>query len=296
MIVATPQPAITNGAFVDAKPVPAISAPLNPGSTASATEDLRLDSISFNQRGMSVSVTFPTLGHSMKELEEVRYEAPLLTRELPIQIVQQEGNSCGPTSMYMVLRALNRSCTIEEVEQETYYSRVIGTSPVHMQSAAAKFGFYSSLCNNISNHALTDLLDKGGYGIALLQKGGGLHYVVIHGYKIMRGQKLELEISDPNGYEYTESIESFDEEWKDVRCRGFDTGLNRLLIAVSASPTPKDSFDGNAALLSKIHATLNEIPTFFQTLGNLFATFFEGVSKFLLSMGGGLVPEKKRWD
>lgn len=194
----------------------------------------------------------------------------IVKKKLPITLTIQEGNTCGPTSLYMCLRALGVSCTQSEVEKRVLCSPLIGTSPVHIKSAVSEYGLHAAIRNNATTQTIKNIIDSGGYAIALLQKPGGLHYVVINGYQTNADHKTEYLIADPNGTIVNMSDDQFSGEWSNLHLRGIDLGFNHLVIAVTKEPIFSDSLQGKPATLSILHGLINQ---FTNLLGELFQIF-----------------------
>lgn len=225
-----------------------------------------LESVEFSVRDTIYQIKFIT--DWAERIETVNRTEPSIVKvkKLPLTLAIQEGNTCGPTSLYMCLRALGVACTQADIEDKVLCSSVIGTSPVHIKSAVSNYGLNAAVRNNATTQTIKNIIDSGGYAIALIQKPGGLHYIVIHGYQTTSDHNTEFLIADPNGAQFCQSDKQFSEEWSDLHLRGVDLGFNRLVIAVTKEPIFSDSFYGKPATLSAIHGLINQ---FTNLLGEL---------------------------
>lgn len=210
---------------------------------------------------------------------------------LPITNLVQVGNTCGPTSLAMVLISLgHEEATPQEIIQRSDYHTWLGTSPQSLANTAQSFGARSAILNHSSIKELCALLDQKTYCIALIQSGDALHYVAIYGYQIDIDEKVTLSIADPGGFNYRCDAKSFAQYWDRPSVRNIPTGIERMLIAVSNTKhLPLERFDGWCRIGAQAHSILNQSIKFFvdtlpqivsNTLARLSLTFISILGSF----------------
>lgn len=219
----------------------------------------------------------------------------ILTKKvLPISLSTQQGNTCGPTSLYMSVRALGVSCTQSEIEKNVFCSPWIGTSPKHIKEAASNLGLSAAIRNNATTQTVRSVIDSGGYAIALIQKSNSLHYVVIYGYVTNEKNETEFEVADPNGFTYTQEAKYFNNDWSNLHFRGIDLGFNRLIIAVNKERTFADSFDGKGSIFSSLHGLINRFTNFLGELLNFLGSFCSLIGNIFSGIDAALPSQQNK--
>jgi len=174
------------------------------------------------------------------------------TTELPEYKIDDQGNTnaCGTTSLTSVLKYFGSNVKdhweIDKAIRSTKFDMF--TAPGDIVSYARSKGFNAGLKNNSSAEEAAKFIDQGVPVIALIDPGDkydfNMHWVVLVGYeKNDQGKVSSLKIADPGwGSTYTEDIETFNKEWKNVQVgvekfpllgkTSVSTGYNQLIIPI----------------------------------------------------------------
>lgn len=261
------------------KTPPAISRPIE--APVETQGDLSELSFSFNKDGATYNVSFPKAKHF-----------PRFTLYKTIKVDQfiQNGTTCGPTSVLMALSSLEVKASFAEVCKVVDYNSAIGTNPISIRDGAESFGIRTSLRQNVTPTCLANILDAKGVGIALIEQGSGLHYVVVNGLRESKERGLEVSIVDPNGSKSGwQSWDNFCQGWDSVNWRGFETGLSRCLIVFGKEKIVEDNFSGQAKDYSILHKNLCKLLSLCSSAWSFFDKLFGLIVQLAHSFGQGEV-------
>jgi ABC-type bacteriocin/lantibiotic exporter with double-glycine peptidase domain len=203
-----------------------------------------------------------------------------------LPLLKQEGNTCGPTSLTMVLLKLGvKSYTTADGIRDTFCSEQFGTSPVDIKNAAIRHGFEAIIRNNSTDECLKHVIREGGYAIVILDKGEGLHYAVVNGFRVSREGDTQYLVSDPNGWQKYIPAKTLHKEWDQPLLKGRDLGMSNCMIVISKEKIIDEQFGGLIETLSKLHSTVNVL----QEVATTFLTFLANMT-ISISAGNATTP------
>jgi hypothetical protein len=187
-------------------------------------------------------------------------EIPPESHELSVPLRDQgEWNSCGTTSLAMVLDYMNQyhptsenARSVETIDAAIRpNSRGHGvidsfTAPNDIEDYVRAQGLHARQTNDATTDDLKHMIDQGIPPIILTDwepdgtpSGDSLHYVVVTGYRVDDNGETQWLINNPQGTAETLSNDQLMKVWTDLHYNvgspigNIDTGINRLMITVT---------------------------------------------------------------
>ncbi len=217
------------------------------------------------------------------------------------EINQGDTNGCGTTSLAMSLNCLSNRCgrgTPYTREQLDFNNRELDcfSSPLMLCREARRRGYHAEAYNNMSFDEVRYHLDRNHPVMALIQAGeNSLHYVVIRGYEVDPAHPNDLSraryhISDPaTGSSRWQSVDSFHQEWQNLRFRGYNTHLNQFGIVLSDKPDlpPSRSIPWTvyaADIVNRLVNVAGRIKRGFEQVKNVAVSVAKRIGRFFRSL------------
>jgi hypothetical protein len=160
-----------------------------------------------------------------------------------MEVLTQQGPSCGTTSLAMILRFLMEDNTLTPADIDREIRRLPGmfSAPLDLISYARRKGLPARQYNCGSLEQLEDLVSRGVPAMALLDltPDNALdfdrwHWVVVVAFNGTGDQKT-LVINNPWGRQEEWQQDKFLKEWAHLRMLGLTFGYHKYYIAVAAT-------------------------------------------------------------